>query len=308
MKKPRILCFVVCICLTSPLWAGKGNSSGDNLPQGRPFQIIQDDINRLTSRMEGVEGAVTQINADIDGLGASVANNADSIEALINSDAALRADLTGLAEQYQADYDSVNARLESLDSDVDLLRADLAAARLDLEAQIEGGDAGLLALITTLESELDDASSAMQNLQFLQDSLAAQIAGLQLQADALSGKVDTLEGYHVTHPEACDSGADQGTGSPWVVCEADENRAWLSADNGGQYHAELICQELGYSSVGVWGGTCGNVCGFCQGPTDCDNPGLDPEERNTRSWDAFNGGTDALGRMIQQTVQWTCVK
>ncbi|MBB3047581.1 putative nucleic acid-binding Zn-ribbon protein [Litorivivens lipolytica] len=308
MNKQKLLCFFLSLCLSSPLWAGKGKSSGDNLPQGRPFQIIQEEITQLTQRMEGVESAITQINSDIAGLSSRVSDNTDAIEELINSDAALRADLDGLAQQYQADYDDVQARIAALQSDVDGLRSDLAAARFDLEAQIENGDAGLLALITTLESELDNAMSSMQTLEGLQNDLAAQIAGLRLQADALSGRVDTLEGYHVTYPTACDTGTDPGTNSPWVVCEADENRAWISADNGGRYHAELICLELGYRTVGVWGGTCGSVCGFCQGPTSCENTGLTPEQRDTRSWNNYNGGTDALGPMIHRTVQWTCVQ
>ena len=109
----------------------------------------------------------------------------------------------------------------------------------------------------------------------------------------------------VTIPEVCDAGTDPGTGSAWVVCEADADEAWVSADHFGQYHAELICQTLGYDTVAHWGGTCGNVCGFCEGPTSCVNPGR--KRVDVRAWDNFNCGQDALGRIICNTVDWICV-
>ncbi|WP_437958456.1 hypothetical protein WME76_01535 [Sorangium sp. So ce119] len=101
--------------------------------------------------------------------------------------------------------------------------------------------------------------------------------------------------------EVCRTGEDVGTGSPWVVCAADEDTAWVSANAEGYFHLDLICQELGYAAAGAIGGTCGNVCGYCEDPTSCDSPGQ-------RFFDGGGEcGTDELGRLICFTVQWECV-
>ncbi|KYF51788.1 hypothetical protein BE08_16360, partial [Sorangium cellulosum] len=94
---------------------------------------------------------------------------------------------------------------------------------------------------------------------------------------------------------------DDGTGSPWVVCAADERSAWISADTMGHYHIDDICQKLGYAAAGDYGGTCGNVCGYCEAETSCRRPGR-------RYFDgAGECGYDDLGRLICYTVQWECV-
>ncbi len=105
----------------------------------------------------------------------------------------------------------------------------------------------------------------------------------------------------VETPTTCDGGTDPFTGDTWVVCEADENSAWISADpSGGSYHAQVICEGLGYSSVGAIGGTCGSPCSFCEAGTSCDAPGLR----------AFNGGghcgSDENGPLLCTTVMWIC--
>jgi hypothetical protein len=98
----------------------------------------------------------------------------------------------------------------------------------------------------------------------------------------------------------CDSGTDPGTESSWVVCAADENTAWVSANYAGYYHVDLICQNLGYSGASQYGGTCGNVCGWCENPTSCEAPG-------NRYFDGYGEcGTDELGRYICYTVMWEC--
>lgn len=102
-------------------------------------------------------------------------------------------------------------------------------------------------------------------------------------------------------PDACEQGTDPGTGAPWVVCSADANGAWISANSTGTYHANLICQNLGYSGMGVFGGTCGNVCGFCEGATSCSSPGTQTFEGSGAC------GSDALGPLLCYTVMWTCV-
>jgi len=102
-------------------------------------------------------------------------------------------------------------------------------------------------------------------------------------------------------PNVCDTGNDPGTGAPWVVCAADANSAWISANNSGSYHHVLICQSLGYNGVGQFGGTCGNVCGFCEGATSCAAPGQQVFEGSGAC------GSDGLGELLCFTVMWTCV-
>jgi len=107
-------------------------------------------------------------------------------------------------------------------------------------------------------------------------------------------------------PNVCDAGNDVGTGAPWVVCAADANWAWVSANTQGNYHPVLICQELGYNTVGEWGGTCGNVCGYCEGPTSCAATGS--QYFDSGAWPGFgNCGVDGLGEVMCLTVMWTCV-
>ena len=103
----------------------------------------------------------------------------------------------------------------------------------------------------------------------------------------------------------CTSGTDAWTGSPWVVCAVSGTHAWLSANSGGNYHIDKICQSLGYSTSGQWGGTCGSVCGYCQGgTTDCTQPGT---ERYDDGNNANNCGSDANGPLWCNTVQWQCL-
>jgi len=103
-------------------------------------------------------------------------------------------------------------------------------------------------------------------------------------------------------PQKCKTGNDAMTNAPWVVCSADANQAWISANNQGQYYAVQICQSLGYNSVSVWGGTCGNVCGYCQGATSCNAPGSM----------TFDGGAYVNGNcgngITCNTVMWLCKK
>jgi cysteine-rich repeat protein len=107
-------------------------------------------------------------------------------------------------------------------------------------------------------------------------------------------------------PSPCTQGVDPGSHAPWVVCSASPELAWLSADTHGQYHPVLICQNLGYATVGQWGGTCGNACGFCQAQTSCQNPGS--MSFNLGNWEGTgNCGSDVLGPIICQAVHWTCI-
>ncbi len=102
--------------------------------------------------------------------------------------------------------------------------------------------------------------------------------------------------------ESCESGNDPYTGSEWVVCTADQNQAWISHSNagGGNYHPQLICESLGYAGYGSYGGTCGNVCGYCEGPTSCEAPG------NQNFDGAGDCGSDEGGPVLCYTVMWQC--
>jgi len=103
-----------------------------------------------------------------------------------------------------------------------------------------------------------------------------------------------------TCPMACDTGPDPVTGDPWVVCNGDENTAWIShADPaGGVYRPDLICQELGYTYVSQYGGTWGSVCGRDDGATSCENPGQ-------RLFDGANLCTDPF---LCMTMMWECAR
>ena len=110
-----------------------------------------------------------------------------------------------------------------------------------------------------------------------------------------------------TGPKQCDKGNDPGTGSPWVVCQADANSAWISADFEGQYHIVKICQNLGYTGVSQWGGTFGSVCGVNQFGTSCQTPGQ--KAFSEGAWKGVgNCGQDGLGPIVCKWVMWTCVK
>lgn len=103
----------------------------------------------------------------------------------------------------------------------------------------------------------------------------------------------------------CDTGTDvTNQNLTWVVCRSDCQTAWVSMlnQNGGMYHAEYICKQLGYAKLGQHGGTCGNICGYCQNQTACNNLG-------TEKYD--NGGScgsDQYGQILCQTVMWQCTQ
>jgi hypothetical protein len=93
-------------------------------------------------------------------------------------------------------------------------------------------------------------------------------------------------------------GTDMGS-DPWVVCEADTQTAWVSADTQGTYHIDDICVFLGYNFASAWGGTCGNTCGYCESPTSCMNTG-------NRFFDGSTGCNPPQTHC--STVMWECAK
>ena len=104
-------------------------------------------------------------------------------------------------------------------------------------------------------------------------------------------------------PVQCLSGADLETAATYTVCSSGATVAWISSTNGGgKYHSLQICRTLGYTGVGQFGGTCGNVCGFCEAPTSCSVHGRE----------TFDGAgaqpADAFGPVLAFTVTWQCTR
>jgi len=100
-------------------------------------------------------------------------------------------------------------------------------------------------------------------------------------------------------PTPCDTGTyGVLSGDPWVVCAADADTAWISANSQGEYEVTKICQKLGYTWVSQWGGNCRKVCGSCDpGFTQCWAPG-------TRMFDgAYSCNLPAT---YCGTVHWEC--
>ena len=103
----------------------------------------------------------------------------------------------------------------------------------------------------------------------------------------------------------CGTGTDPGTAAPWVICSVDATTAWVSANSTGQFHPILICKALGFNTVSRYGGTCGNVCGYCEGATSCSSNGT---KQLATAWTGVgNCGSDGLGPLICNTVSWECV-
>jgi hypothetical protein len=106
-------------------------------------------------------------------------------------------------------------------------------------------------------------------------------------------------------PSSCQGGTDTLSGLQWIVCTADSSRAWIShnSSGGGRYRATQICQSLGYSRLGRFGGNCNSVCGYCAGSTSCTSRG--PE---TYDGGGTSCGTDSTGQILCNTVMWECLR
>ena len=62
---------------------------------------------------------------------------------------------------------------------------------------------------------------------------------------------------------------------------------------------QTICQNLGYSRSAQNGGTCGEICGYCEGRmANCMRPGKEN----------YDGGGSCGADCLQTTVMWQCVK
>lgn len=147
-----------------------------------------------------------------------------------------------------------------------------------------------------------DAPATLRSIDIAGCSSSAQLAGTCSVGTTLAAQGGSclIESICSSSPafegEVCFASTEFSSADPWVICDINESEAWVSASTGGTYNALAICQGLGYDTVGQQGGTCGNVCGYCEGETSCSNPG-------SRTFDGRGGEITALN----QTVQWTCV-
>jgi hypothetical protein len=92
-----------------------------------------------------------------------------------------------------------------------------------------------------------------------------------------------------------------GATGTWIVCRADANSAWISADNynGGVYESLQICNYLGFDTVTAYGGTCGTVCGYCgNGGSGCGT--------TSNAGYFFDGQNGCVFPQLCYTVQWLC--
>lgn len=89
------------------------------------------------------------------------------------------------------------------------------------------------------------------------------------------------------------------TSGSWIVCRADANSAWISANNQGIYESVQICNYLGFASVTANGGTWGTVCGF--GDNGGDGCGT-----TSNAGYVFEGSNSCTFPQLCYTVQWLC--
>ena len=143
-------------------------------------------------------------------------------------------------------------------------------------------------------------AAALSGVGLADTSAARRLRGIgktcRKDAECLSGVCGLGSDGRRRCSSLCTVGTDNVSGATWTVCRSDANSAWISSVSGGEYHADTICQQLGYLRHGRDGGTCGSVCGYCEDNTSCSNPG-------TETYD----GADTCGEALCSTVQWECV-
>ena len=108
------------------------------------------------------------------------------------------------------------------------------------------------------------------------------------------------------YPSACSQDKDK-SGSIYTICAMDPSGAWIAANNMGgcSFSALAICQKYNFTKVTRWGGTCGNICGYC-GNFSCKNQqGMFKLGAPYTTFDS-GGGNPQGGGVITCTVQWEC--
>lgn len=223
---PLFTVFALLACLLTSFNAFAKQSE---LPNGKPFQMLNEAVEELSAEVEaavgginaaiaGLQSAVSDINMDIDGLDARITNNTNEIQALLEDTAALSAQveanregLLKLASRHDADIAAINAEIAALNAQIAALQAQLSQAVDDINAQlavlnsaVEGnsGDiSSLLADVTTLLGQVASINltisvnqSRIQSLEEGQLALASLITALTAELD---NRVTTLEGYHI---------------------------------------------------------------------------------------------------------------
>ncbi len=309
--------------------AAKNNT---NFLNGKPFSTLNDSIEENAAAIEANTTAIGALEADfvalqaiVDSIEVHIADmdtritaNKDSITQALNDISLLSSDLDALRQAHVDDLAAINLTVADLEALINQTQVNLDNAVASLQLQLANLEAstgadidalivkttGLMGDVIVLNNTLQNQQILISDLQTSQSDLENMIAGLEIREAALEGRVSTLEAFHKTFPEQCEMGNDPGTNAPWVVCSADENEAWISANTSGQFHFEQICRDLGYAGAGNWEGTCGNVCGYCQGTTSCTNHGT---KKHTRPASSPNCGSDGEGGIICNTVSWLCV-
>jgi hypothetical protein len=101
-------------------------------------------------------------------------------------------------------------------------------------------------------------------------------------------------------PAVCTEDPDPKSGAEYVVCRADCTSAWVAhaKPGGGTFAYQTICQLLGYSMASEFGGTCGDICGYCEMDNSCMMPGTEK----------YDGGGSCGSDCLSATVMWKCVK
>ena len=105
----------------------------------------------------------------------------------------------------------------------------------------------------------------------------------------------------------CDQDKDK-TGSVYVICAMDQTGGWISGLNQGglcSYSALAIFQKYNFTKVTRWGGTCGIICGYCDGSTCMKPSGVFKLGDAYTKFDG-GGGNPQQGGVISCTVQWEC--
>lgn len=102
-------------------------------------------------------------------------------------------------------------------------------------------------------------------------------------------------------PAVCFIGTDPMSGARYTICRADCMTAWVHhADpGGGRFAFQTICRDLGYARAAQWGGTCGDICGYCEGKTSsCMRNGTEK----------YDSGGMCGADCLSVTVMWQCAR
>ena len=112
------------------------------------------------------------------------------------------------------------------------------------------------------------------------------------------------------YPSVCSQDKDK-TGSTYVICAMDQTGGWITALNQGglcTYAALDICKKYNFTRInqGRWGGTCGIICGYCDGSTCMKPSGMFVAGGAYTKFDG-GGGNPQNGGNLSCTVHWECV-